>query len=342
LKKWVEKTVLEPRNKWWAGLTPIKKAYPLVLVVAYCAILGSVGGLRFDLFMSAFIPMVLYYVGPVAHPYLGFLMPLFLTSIIYDSQRYYADYIRGPIHVKEPYEFDKRFFGINTDQGRLTPNEWWQLHTVPFLDFICGIAYIVFIPVYLGCAAAWRFWYSRKGTALRHPRSIQYRSTQVMWAFFWVNMIGYSTYYWYAASPPWFVALYGLEPARFDVPANLAGCARFDAFVGMPIFEGWYGKSADVHGAIPSLHIAYPLQAVYYAFRFGALRAFTIFFYLLMCFSAVYLNHHYVLDLIWGSAYAIIVCLVVDYVQNERFKAKNIIVPGPDPVGKGRALLFRR
>jgi hypothetical protein len=326
---WIRKNILEPRQQWWGNLSTGKKLWPLLLVIVYCAVMLSIGGLRFDLFMSAFVPLILYYVGPFAHPVLEFLLPLFLTSIIYDSQRYFADYIRGPIHVREPYEFDKRFFGINTPQGRLTPNEWWQLHTVAFLDFICGIAYIIFIPVFLLCAAYWRFWASRKGTALRPANSIRLRSTQVMWAFFWVNMIGYSTYYWYAASPPWYVALYGLGPARTDVPANLAGCARFDALVGIPIFHGWYGKSADVHGAIPSLHIAYPLQAVYYAFRFGALRRFTVFFYALMCFSAVYLNHHYVLDIIWGSAYAIAVAFTIDMIQNERFKAKGILVPGP-------------
>ena len=86
---------------------------------------------------------------------------------------------------------------------------------------------------------------------------------------------------------------------------HLAGCARFDALVGIPIFREWYGKSADVHGAIPSLHIAYPLMMAYYSLRFGALRAWSIFFYVLMCFSAVYLNHHYILDVIWGSVYAI-------------------------------------
>jgi inositol phosphorylceramide synthase catalytic subunit len=313
---------------WWSGLPLFRKILPIILLALYWTVLASLGGLRFDLVMSSLIPVVLYYGGPVTFPIFQFLLPLFLVSIAYDSQRYYADLIRGPIHVKEPYLFDKFFFGIETDQGRLTPNEWWQLHTHPVLDFVCGLAYIIFIPVFVFCAAYWRFYSSKKGTALRHPRSIYLRSPQAMWAFFWVNVLGWSTYYWYAASPPWYVALYGLGPARTDVPPNLAGCVRFDAIVGYPVFQGWYDKSADVHGAIPSLHIAYPLQAVYYAFRFGALRVFTVAFFLLMCFSAVYLNHHYILDVIWGSAYAILVCLAVDGYWNHRFKKNNIIVPG--------------
>jgi inositol phosphorylceramide synthase catalytic subunit len=329
---WITNDFLGPWPGWWKALPLWKKITPTLLALAYWAILFQLNGLRSDLFVSSLLPVVLYYLGPGFHPIFEFTLPLFLTSIIYDSQRYYADYIRGPIHVVEPYEFDKKFFGINSNGIILTPNEWWQLNTVKFLDFICGIAYIIFIPVFMLCAAYWRFFASRAGTKLRHPRSILLRSPQVMWAFFWVNMIGYSTYYWYAASPPWYVALYGLGPARLDVPANVAGCARFDELLGIPVFKNWYGHSADVHGAIPSLHIAYPLQAVYYAFRFGVLRKFTVFFYLLMCFSAVYLNHHYILDLIWGSVYAIAVCLSIDAYWNWDFKRKNIIVPGEDSV----------
>ena len=118
-----------------------------------------------------------------------------------------------------------------------------------------------------------------------------------MWAFFFVNILGYSTYYWYAAAPPWYVASYGLGPADLSVQASAAGCLRFDELLGTHFFTGMYGRAADVFGAVPSLHVAYPLQSVYYAFRYGSLRIFSILFYLSMCFSAVYLNHHYIIDI---------------------------------------------
>src|ERR1700737_1479342 len=48
-------------------------------------------------------------------------LPFLLWVAVYDSMRWYADAIRSPIiHVKEPYDFDLRFFGI----GGRTPNEW--------------------------------------------------------------------------------------------------------------------------------------------------------------------------------------------------------------------------
>ena len=124
-------------------------------------------------------------------------------------------------------------------------------------------------------------------------------------------MLGYTTYYWYAAAPPWYVATYGLGPANLSVQANSAGCVRFDQLLGTHFFTEMYGRAADVFGAIPSLHVAYPLLAAFFAFRFGALRIFSFCFYVLMCFSAVYLNHHYVLDIIWGSSYALLVGWIV-------------------------------
>jgi membrane-associated phospholipid phosphatase len=68
-----------------------------------------------------------------------------------------------------------------------------------------------------------------------------------------------------------------------------------------------YSKSANIFGAIPSLHISYPALAMLFAFQLKSVRAFSTFFYVIMCFSAVYLNHHYILDVIWGSVYAVLI-----------------------------------
>jgi membrane-associated phospholipid phosphatase len=162
-------------------------------------------------------------------------------------------------------------------------------------------ALFIVIAAYFQFSAAWRL--PPAAGRVRYAPS---------WAFFWVNMLGYSTYYWYPAAPPWYVATYGFGPPRMDVAASAAGGVRFDQILGTHFFTAMYGRAADVFGAIPSLHVAYPLLAVYFAHRFGALRTLCWGFYVVMCFSAVYLNHHYVLDVIWGSAYALLVGLAVD------------------------------
>ncbi len=305
-------------QNWWTSQSAMQKCMPLFLLGLYIFIYAVSGFLRVDHFFASGFAMILWYLGPRVRELFRFLLPLILVAVIYDSMRFYSNYIRGPIHVTEPYAFDKFFFGINTDAGRLTPNEWWQKHTYAFLDLICGFFYLCFISIYVILCMYFCFWLPKKGTKLRTPQWITEMRYRPMWAFFWVNMIGYSTYYWYAAAPPWYVALHGLGPADLSVGPNPAGAIRFDLLLGTHFFTGMYGRSADVFGAIPSLHVAYPLQSVFYAHRYGSGRTFAWSFYFLMCFSAVYLNHHYILDILWGSSYALIVCFTIDRLAKRR------------------------
>lgn len=293
---------------WWRKLPGHHKTIPPVLIAIYWIALYLLDGLRSDHIVVGVTMLLLAYGGKTARVALAFLMPAFLTGIVYDSQRHYSDYIRGEIRVKFPYEFDLRFFGVDTPEGRLTPNEWWQKHTYPLLDLVTGFFYLFFIAIYVAICAWHRFIVPIRAT----DPVIRNRAEKIgplsTWAFFWVNCLGYSTYYWFPAAPPWYVSDHGLaEPANLAVQASPAGAARFDELLGTTFFTGMYGRSADVFGAIPSLHVAYPFLAMLFAFQLKSWRTFSTFFYLIMCFSAVYLNHHYILDLIWGSAYALFI-----------------------------------
>jgi membrane-associated phospholipid phosphatase len=94
--------------------------------------------------------------------------------------------------------------------------------------------------------------------------------------------------------------------ARASEGPNLA---RVDALIGVPYFAGMYGRSSDVFGAMPSLHVAYALIVALEGWSLfgGAARAASIVFFGLMCFSAVYLDHHWVLDAIAGVTYCVAV-----------------------------------
>lgn len=288
---------------WWTELSLPRKLLPAVAIALYWLALAALGGFRSDHFMAGLVLLLSYYGGRTFNSLRRFALPFLLTGILYDSQRFYGDLIRGPIHVKEPYLFDRTFFGIHTADGSvLTPNEWWQLHSRPWLDLLTGGAYLIFFALFIAQSAYFYFCLNRAG------------AHRMIWSFFWLNALGYSTYYWYAASPPWYVAEHGLGPAIAHVPASAAGCYRFDQLLGTHFFSAMYGRAADVHGAVPSLHVAYPFLALLFALRFRRLRIFSAAFYLLMCFSAVYLNHHYILDVLCGTAYAVIVSLVVEQV----------------------------
>lgn len=319
--RWVKPLSYSVREwpAWWSQLSLFEKVTPLSAILFYWISLFLLKGFRGDHITLGFVILTLSYSGRKGRQFLNFALPFLLTAIVYDSQRFYADYIRGPIHVSEPYHFDRTWFGVSTESGILTPNEWWQKHTSPFLDFITGFAYLVFFTVFILISAYFAYYLGRIGTKKYKAVDLAASAYRMPWAFFWLNVLGYSTYYWYAAAPPWYVALYGLGPARMDVAASSAGCVRFDEMLGTHFFSEMYGRAADVFGAIPSLHVAYPLLAVFFAFQFGSARLFCICFYLLMCFSAIYLNHHYVLDILWGSSYA----LLVGWLTNQVFDFKN-------------------
>ena len=96
--------------------------------------------------------------------------------------------------------------------------------------------------------------------------------------------------------------------------------ARVDAWLGIPYFAGVYGRSSDVFGAVPSLHVAYPLLMLLDGFRRHRWvgRVLLIWFYLSMCFAAVYLDHHWVFDIVLGSFYAVVISWTMRRLLNAR------------------------
>ena len=220
-------------------------------------------------------------------------LPFIATGVVYDSMRYfYWPAIADRVHVAGPYEVERAWFGI----GGRTPNEWFLAHHWPALDLACGFAYLVFVGEYL--AVAFLLFFQRRSEVLR-TFSV---------AFLVVNLLGFATYFIYPVAPPWYVTEYGLGPARLDVLPAAAAASRFDLLLGTHFFDGIYGRGIDVYGAYPSLHVAYPLLVIWATFRTSGLRwarAPAIGFFLLMCLSAVYLQHHYVIDVLLGIAYAV-------------------------------------
>jgi inositol phosphorylceramide synthase catalytic subunit len=310
-------TLLEQWLQWWESRSVLQKLLPPALVMGFWGLHMALGGFRTDHLAVALLALA-YYGGPRTQSLYRLFLPFTLYLVLYDSQSYYAELIRGEVRVAEPYNFDKTFFGIETTEGRLLPSQWLQTHTHPVLDVITGVTYLIFVPVFLAVALFFRFRLGTKGNENLRAEEIQIQTHALMWGMFWLNIICCSTYYLYPAAPPWYVDLYGLGPARMDVAPSAAGALRFDAIFGVSIFAGFYSKCPNVFGAIPSLHVAFPLLSVYFAFKLRSLRVFCLLFFLLVCFSAVYLNHHYVLDVLWGAAYGLFVAWAMD--RYYRFK----------------------
>jgi inositol phosphorylceramide synthase catalytic subunit len=287
---------LKPRPDQLRSAHPFFTLWIPALSAAYLTVLYLLGGPGPEHFLLTGIALVLSLWNDQSRKLALVGLPYLLYALVYDSMRWYADYIRSPIiHVHEPYDFDLHWFGIHG----LTPNEWLQRHTNAVLDFFCGLAYTPML--FIGESILLSIWFVAKGQVRRAER--------FTWIFVIANFVGFACYYIYPAAPPWYVSDHGFA-IDLSVHASPAGTIRFDQLIGFPLMQGFYGKSADVFGAIPSLHVVYPFLAMIYGWHLRRFRRIAAPYFLLVCFAAVYLNHHYLVDIFLGLGIALAVMAV--------------------------------
>jgi len=217
------------------------------------------------------------------------LLSLLLYWIIYDSVGSFPAYNYAELHIEQPYLIEKAWFGIETLQGIITPNEYWAQHRHIALDLYTGLIYILWIPVPV-IFAVYNFNKGDRNTTVHY-----------MFAFLIVTQIGLFFQYLYPAAPPWYVDLHGFEE-HLNTPGNPGALINVDKHLGISVFKGMYDMNANVFAAIPSLHCAFPIILLYFA-RSRRLTGWTIAATIMMLstwFSAVYTNHHYIIDVIAG------------------------------------------
>ncbi len=220
--------------------------------------------------------------------------------IIYDSLRAFPNYMLNPIHIIEPYNIEKFFFGISHNNDVITPNEYLKIHAHPVMDFLSGIFYLTWVPVPMALGI-YLFFKDKK--MLLHFSA----------AYLFTNFLGFIIYYSYPAAPPWYFEKFGLKE-YFNITGDAAQLVRFDNLIGYPLFENLYTKNSNVFAAIPSLHAAYPVVTWYYA-RKKKLRVASVFILVDIVgiwFSAVYSYHHYIIDIILGFLCAVLAIIIYE------------------------------
>ena len=273
---------------------------PLLCTYAVLTHLG--GGFRID-HALVLTPMLLgCYVKP-CRKFIQLTFPLFLVGLLYDMMKYVTPFFHSinPPNVEELYRFEQFLFGIETPDGRLiTPPEYFIGRYKLAIDLPCAFAYCFYM---YECFLLAFYLFAKDQIMLR----------RFAWAFFATNVLGMVTYFVYPAAPPWYVVEYGLGPAILDTPGNPARLASVDAYLGIDYFEGFYGRISNVFGALPSLHAAYPMIAWLHTRKsFPRTHWLFLAFAVLTGFAAVYLLHHYVVDVLLGVIYAMFAYKIVD------------------------------
>ncbi len=212
-------------------------------------------GFRVEHVFLAILIFALFFVCGTTRRLIIALLPFIIFGISYDWMNIVPNYEVNPVDVEGLYNTEKNLFGIAVAEGCiLTPNEFFALHNSPMMDFFAGVFYggWVHLPIIYGL---WLY-YSGKRKGYLHFAIV----------FLLVNLLGFAIYYIHPAAPPWYVASHGFE-ALPGTHGETAGLGRFDAMTGLGIFDALYARNSNVFAAVPSLHSAYTLVALIYAFR---------------------------------------------------------------------------
>lgn len=296
-------------SEFQAWVTPSRTLarHPLFILagIAYIIIIAVLGGLRLEHWYMAAVALLDIYNEQTRRFFFCFL-GIVITGIVCDSMRYYYwEVVKSRyIHVGEIYYLEKMLFGVTVAGKLFTLNEYFETRYWAVLDLLCGSIYLTFvlIPIF-SVIGLFLFGQDRLARLLS-------------WSFLLVNCLGYTTWMVYPVAPPWYVSQYGSGPARLDIHPNAAAAHRFDELLGTNLVDYVYKQEVAVFGSYPSLHVSYPvlIAAVVWSLgpRFRWLFYISFAYYALMCFSAVYLQHHYIIDVIAGTGYGLFAVWVVD------------------------------
>jgi hypothetical protein len=128
-----------------------------------------------------------------------------------------------------------------------------------------------------------------------------------LWSFAFANFVAFAVWLVFPVAPPWYVHQYGCAIDIHAAP-NAAGLLRVDAYLGIDYFKTFYSKSSYVFGAMPSMHCAFPMIGLLSAWPYVTWKTKPLHlgYVGLMFLASVYLDHHYVVDGIFGFTLAYI------------------------------------
>jgi hypothetical protein len=294
----------------WTLLPPL----PFALFVAFVA---AKGDLRWDhVFMMLLVPALAYGNAWTKRLYQA-SVPMAYVGLLYNAMGYVKNVGVSPERVLncELHDFDMRLFGVTSGGKRMALNDYFYQHHWDWADVYFAIPYGTFIFACLGVAVI--LYFKDYAAAQRFA-----------WIFFLMNVLGFITYHVIPAAPPWYYHAHGCEISMTAMPSEGTRLANADHLLGITYFHGMYSRSSDLYGALPSLHVAYPLLIVIEGWRsFGwPARIAAMLFAASMAFAAVYLDHHWVTDVVLGMIYCAVSVALVRYVQAY---AQRGAVPAP-------------
>jgi membrane-associated phospholipid phosphatase len=243
--------------------------------------------------------------------------PVALLLVIYNFSRGFADNGATP-HAYELAYFDRWLFGgevptIWLQERYYDPDRlfWW--------DVVASWVYFSHFVVALGIAVV--LWLRERA-----------RWAAFMRRWFALSLAGLITYVVYPAAPPWWAGKFGLLPEVARISTR--GWRAIGLHGAGNVLNAGQLASNPV-AAMPSLHTAFALLAV--AFFLDRVRRrwwpVLALYPLAMTATLVYCGEHYVIDVLVGWVYVVLVFVVVGLAERWwRARRRADPTPAPDPL----------
>ena len=170
----------------------------------------------------------------------------------------------------------------------------------PVFDVIAAVPYLIHFPLPFLFALYLAVNEKKREAALPY-----------LWCVGWVDLIAVTIQTIFPTAPPWFADSAVLDQhgnVIFESPSE-AGFSRLDRLLGVSLFHRLYSTSPLKFGAFPSLHVAVPMTVFLNHPWFG--KKFGAFHVVMIALSAIYIEHHYLVDALGGILLACLVRLCI-------------------------------
>lgn len=129
-----------------------------------------------------------------------------------------------------------------------------------------------------------------------------------------MNLLAVLTHLTFPTAPPWYFIKYGTAAADYTMKGDPAILSRVDERLNILFFTRMYRDGGKVvFGTWPSLHAAWPYLIAVFRPRPDARPVrFVLYFYVAwVWWAAIYLQHHYFVDILGGVFYAELAMILV-------------------------------
>jgi hypothetical protein len=284
-----------PKNRW--------RTFVFLGVFAYLLLIDGLVGLRPDHGLLAFFICCLALGKAKSKRFLFDWAPFILFWIAYDLMRGVTDALRYTVNVAPPYRLELFLFGPLF--GGQIPNFYFQYFQVIhegalgkiLLDIMGAVFYVLHFVAHL--ILGWILWHSTADRPLFY---------HFIYTITVLSVLALATFIIYPAAPPWYVYKYGLALPNGTVEGSAASLINFDRLIGMNVLQWiWNNFNSNLFAAIPSLHAAHAVAIAFFGMKkFRQWRPLWLIHPIGTWFSAVYLNEHYIIDLVIGLVYLIV------------------------------------